>query len=286
MRRLSDRLQRHALGLGVALMFALTWPLDLAATAEARGWLPFDFPNGLELLVGYGFVAAALSMTALTLGRPGVSALLRRFLIWRVGLGWYGVVLLGPMAVYLSAVWLEAALRGTTPDMAVVMAHRLFGPSANLAFYVLPFFVFDALTNGEEIGWRGYVLPRLQARHSPLAASLIIGLVWAVWHLPKFLAPGHAVPFGWYLLATNAKAILFTWVYNNTRGSLLLATLFHAAINTASVFLLPPLASDAGPFVVAALLEAGAAAAVVLLAPTWRSPVTVVDPQLPVRGPV
>lgn len=268
MRHLPDLLRRHSLSVGVVLMFALTWPLDLAVAGEARGWLPFDFPNGLELLVGYGFVMAALLITALTLGRAGVAALMRRFLIWRVGPSWYGGVLFGPFAVDLAAVWLYAALRGSAPGVGPVMAHRLFGPSANLALYVLPFILFDALTNGEEIGWRGYVLPRLQARHGAFFASLIIGVIWAVWHVPKFLAPGNAVPFGPYLLDTIAKAILFTWVYNNTRGSLLLATLFHAAINTAGVFLLPPLATDPGPFVWVAVLELAAAATVVLLAPT------------------
>ena len=155
MRHLPDLLRRHPLSLDAWLMFAFTWPLDLAVAAEARGWLPFDFPNGLELLVGYGFVLAALLMTALTLGRAGVVALLRRYLIWRVGPRWYGVVLFGPFAVDLAAVWLYAALRGSAPDVGPVMAHRLFGPSANLALLVLPFFLFDALTNGEEIGCRG-----------------------------------------------------------------------------------------------------------------------------------
>jgi len=286
MRHLPDLLRRHSLSVGVVLMFALTWPLDLAVAAEARGWLPFDFPNGIELLVGYGFVLAAILMTALTLGRAGVSALLRRYLIWRAGPSWYGVVLFGPFAVDLAAVWLYAALRGSVPGVGPVLAHRLFGPSANLALYVLPFFLFDAVTNGEEIGWRGYLLPRLQARHSALLASLITGVIWALWHVPKFLVPGNAVPFGAYLLETIAKAILFTWVYNNTRGSLLLATLFHAAINTAGVFLLPPLATDPGPFILAAVIELAIPAAVVLLAAMWRSPATVADPQLPIRGPV
>jgi len=121
-------------------------------------------------------------------------------------------MLFGPFAVDLATVWLYAALRSSAPEGGPVMAHRLFGPSANLPLYVLPFFLFDALTNGEEIGGRGYLLPRLQARHGAFLSSLIIGVIWAVWHVPKFLVPGNAIPAGVYLPDTIAKAILFTWV--------------------------------------------------------------------------
>ena len=91
--------------------------------------------------------------------------------------------------------------------------------------------------NGEEVGWRGYVLPRLQAKYNALVSSLIVGVIWGLWHIPKFLAPGNTSPFGWFMIKVIADAVLYTWLYNNTKGSLLLATLFHAAGNTAGVFL-------------------------------------------------
>ena len=89
----------------------------------------------------------------------------------------------------------------------------------------------------EELGWRGFALPRLQARIGALAAGLVIGVAWGLWHLPFFLfGEGASVvggmPFVWYVLLIVAWSVLMTWVYNNTRGSVLLAILFHAAINT------------------------------------------------------
>ena len=87
------------------------------------------------------------------------------------------------------------------------------------------------------MGWRGYVLPRLQTKYSALVSSLILGLIWGLWHYPKFLAPGNTTSFALFMLDTTAKAILYTWLYNNTNGSLLLVTLFHAASNVAGVFL-------------------------------------------------
>lgn len=214
-------LKRHSLVMGIALMFALTWPVYAA----------------LGLFVGYGLALAALLMTCLTLGWAGVRALLRRFAIWRVGAQWYLLVLFGPAILALVAVGVHLMLGGPAPDFQNVEARQIFGASSHLWYLVAPFFLVDALTNGEEMAWRGYVLPRLQARLSALVSSLILGAVWGLWHLPKFWASGDIGSFALAVVHNVAMAVLFTWVYNNTRGSLLIVTLFHAAANTAYVFL-------------------------------------------------
>jgi uncharacterized protein len=231
--------KRHALILGIALMFLLTWPIDLAHS----GRLPLQVPFLVYLMLGWGFVAAALIMTAVTLGKAGVVALLKRFLIWRVGLRWHLVALLLYPAILFSAVLINAFVSQTPLDFSDVFAHKIFGASAYLPMFIVPFFLVDFVCNGEEIGWRGYVLPRLQANHSALAASLILGVIWGLWHLPKFLAPDNTSPFWLFMIRTIAAAVVYTWVYNNTRGSLLLTTMLHAAANTAGVFL--PIANTA-----------------------------------------
>jgi CAAX protease family protein len=264
----TEFLKRHSLIVGFALMFALTWPLDLGLAAQSRGLLPFRIPQIVGLFVGYGLVVATLIMTGLILGKDGILALLRRFLIWRVGIQWYVVALFGMPVIFLMALSLNTLLGGALPDFTKIFARRIFGNPTNVWYYVIPFFVIDFVANGEEIGWRGYALPRLQVRHSPLVSSLILGGVWALWHMPKFLAAGNNNPVGLFLLDTVAKAVLFTWVYNNTNGSLLMATMFHAAINTASVFLPIPTAvtGDVRPFAIAVVLEILAAVAVTVVA--------------------
>lgn len=232
-------LERHALIVGIALMFLLTWPIDLAHS----GKLPLQVPFPVYLFLGWGFVVAAVLMTALTLGKPGVVALLKRFLIWRVGWNWYLVALLLYPAILFSAVLCNAALTRTSLDFTDVFAHRIFGASAFLPLFIVPFFFVDAVSNGEEIGWRGYVLPRIQANHGALTASLIIGVIWGLWHLPKFLAPDNTSPFWLFMIRMMTDAVLYTWLFNNTRGSLLLTTAFHASANTAGVFL--PIANTA-----------------------------------------
>lgn len=258
-------LKRHSLVIGILLMFALTWPIDLANS----GALPFQVPFIVYIFLGYGFGVAALLMTGLTLGKAGVLALLKRFLIWRVGWKWYLVAFLLYPLIMVSAVLLNAVLTHTALDFSQVFAHKIFGPSVNLLLFILPFFLVDAISNGEEIGWRGYVLPRLQVKHNALVSSLIVGVIWGFWHFPKFLLPGNDSSFALFMVKTMADAILYTWLFNNTKGSLLLTTLFHASGNTAGVFL--PIAntvigSNLGALVLQVVLEIIAAVVVVRIA--------------------
>lgn len=109
---LSRIIRRYPLTAGLLLMFALTWPIDLGVAAQSHGWLPFQIPFAVPLLVGYGFVVASVVATGMIEGRAGISILLRRFLIWRVGPRWYMAVLAGPFALALAAVSIPFLLGG------------------------------------------------------------------------------------------------------------------------------------------------------------------------------
>jgi membrane protease YdiL (CAAX protease family) len=246
-----DFFKRHSLSIGLALMFALTWPLYAK----------------LGLFVGYGLAAACLIVTALTRGTAGIMALLRRFLLWRVAAKWYAVVLALPIALYTTAMLLQTILSGAPPDFANTTSHTLFGDSPRIWLFIVPFFLVDAVTNGEELAWRGFVLPRYQTRFNALTSSLLVGVIWGVWHLPR-VAPYGAWAIAHAILHNVAVAVVFTWVYNSTRGSLLLVTLLHAAFNTAYVFL-PVAPTAAGATMMSGVLlvvEYLAAAAVVIIA--------------------
>jgi uncharacterized protein len=268
---MTNWLRRYPVSTGLALMFAFTWPIDLWAAADSRDWTTWSPPPVLVVLVGYGFVVAALVATGLVDGRAGIRALLRRFLVWRVGLLWYAVVLIGPAVLVLIALALHVVSGGATPDFGRPFARQIVGDDSVSLWAVLPlFFAIGVLSNGEEIGWRGYVLPRLQERHSALVSSIVIGLVAALWHLPKFLTVGgpQDFPFGFFLFEAVAQAILYTWVYNSTGRSLLLVTLLHASSNTATVFLpiLPAATGDSTALLISFGVHCAVAAAVVLVA--------------------
>ena len=263
MKPFSEFLRRYSLVIGILLMFALTWPIDLAN----GGLMPFKVPFILYLFLGWGFGVASLIMTGLTLGKDGVIALLKRFLIWRVGWKWYLVPFLLAPALIVGGVYLNAALTGVPPDFSTVMAYKIFGKSAYLPLFILPFFMVDFIANGEEIGWRGYVLPRLQAKYGALTSALILGVIWGFWHLPKYLTHWDAVSFAWFMAHTTIVSVLYAWLYNGTKGSLLLVTLFHAASNATGVFM--PMANtvssgNMGAYINFILLELAAAIIIVI----------------------
>lgn len=258
-------LKRRSVIVGLVLMFLYTWTIDLSNS----GILPFEVPFPIYITLGWGFIFAALLMTWLTLGRDETTKLFKRFFLWRVGWKWFLAALLLQPACIVAGVYLNAVLTRTPPDFSVTMAYQIFGASASPPVSFPVFFLFDLLTNGEEMGWRGYVLPRLQAKYNALTASLFLGVIWAFWHLPKYVTHFDATAFGWAVLHFLAFAVIQTWLYNNTRGSLLVVAVSHAISNAAGVFM--PMANTAsgenmGPYILYVLLEVLTAMVVTVLA--------------------
>ncbi len=158
--------------------------------------------------------------------------------LWRVRWWWYLFSLGGTAVFVLAALGLyrlgggRAALQFNDPNQWYLVFP--------IFFYVLFFSVL-----GEEIGWRGFAL---QSSYGPLRASLIIGFFWGAWHLPLFWLPGNfhqSIPLVLFLLQSVALAIIYTWLYNQTKGSLFIAHLFHTASNV-TLGLLPVLPTDTG----------------------------------------
>lgn len=207
------------------LAFAFTWAFWWLAVLGARGVIP-TLP-GFVVIGTFGPMVAAVILTAHESGRAGVRSLLGRAVRWRVAPIWYGVALLGPILLYAAAMALNVALGGQPPDLLALIGALPIVLA--ISVYML---LFVAL--GEEVGWRGYALPALQARYGALLASVILGAIWALWHLPQFFNPNtfySNLPFVLQLAIQIPFAILITWVYNSTRGSVLMAMLLHAVFN-------------------------------------------------------
>ncbi len=183
-----------------------------------------------------GPTLAALVMTAAIDGPAGVRALLRRYVQWRFGVLWYLVALVGPPLVLGVSV---AALYGT----AALPPLGEQGLALGITYVIT--LVVNLLIGAilaEEPGWRGFALPRLQARYGALVGSIVLGVLWSLWHIPLILTPSGVTwtgSFALFAVGVIALAILHTWVYNNTRGSLLSVMLFHASINTSVRMILP-----------------------------------------------
>ena len=159
-------------------------------------------------------------LTALFSGKSGLGELFRRLRQVRVPLIWYAVVLLLPPVLWLVALGISTLLGFAT-----------------IAFTFTIVGLLGAIVSGfgEELGWRGFALPRMQASLQAFAASLLLGVLWGLWHLPLEIALGRitltSVGLVWFIgfvLGITAYSVLFAWVYNNTKGSLFLMVLFHA----------------------------------------------------------
>lgn len=222
----------------VGLAYGLTWigliPLILNPALQ----LNLDHLSPSVLLVAFfgtlGCLWAGTIVASATSGAAGRKALLRGYLQWRAPFQWYLVVLLGPSIVWLAAIGLDFVLTGQLP--AVPALHLLpFTLLSSYAFYLVRYM----FGNFEEICWRASLLPRMQGRHGALTASLIIGVIQGLWHLPYAFVRGsfvQAIGLPAMILLSVAMGVVLTWVYNSTRGSLLLVALFHAAFDAWSPF--------------------------------------------------
>ena len=237
-------LRRWPLASYFVLAYAWTWAA-FAASAEALTAMSQARSPGplivLGLLAPFGPALAALAVTAAVSGRTGVRDLLRRVVRGRLPLVATTFLLSWLLVARLcgAAVW--SVVTGAWPAM----------PNLLRVGDVLPRFVMMILLGGplgEEPGWRGFALPRLVERHGPVGASLRLGPLWAFWHLPVFFIPGldqYGQPILLYALMVTAYTFVFTWGHLRSGGSLPLALLHHAAINT-TLWLtsMPELAAD------------------------------------------
>ena len=241
--------------------FVLAYLIAWSIYAIQSGLLPFQLPEPIsDFLVNWAPGFAAIIVVAAIGGLNGIRALLRPLLAWRVSLQWYTVAIFLPPLLVFAAIGVTVLFGGPAPQFS-----QMFSPHLAL----LPILLFFNL--GEELGWRGFALPRLQARQSALVASLILGVIWGLWHAPKFFLTGQLASellfFLVFLVSILAQTILMTWVYNNTGGSLLLATLFHFSSDAFLTFFLPALVPPSEVpliFAIMTLLQVGVAILVVV----------------------
>jgi len=203
-----------------AVTYAFSWTCWYIAMSPAVGPL-----RGAIVLLGvYAPALVALSLTAVRGGKGAVIELLKRVLRWRADAPLYLFAIGYMAAIKLTAALIHRALLGAWPA---------FGKESWIVI-LLAIPLSTPFQAGEEIGWRGFALPTLAQRFGFAAASLLLGLIWAAWHLPLFFFPGadtRGQSFPLYLLQVTAMSIAIAWLYVRTNGSLLLTMLMHSAVN-------------------------------------------------------
>jgi membrane protease YdiL (CAAX protease family) len=209
------------------ITFALAWGYSVLAM---RSSIPRIALVLLSVLGSFAPSLVALAGIVFQEGITGVRQLLGRFLVWRVGARWYLVALL-----YMPALVISVGLSSGLTTGVWLTPVESWGAMLTLAVLRTP------VRASEEIGWRGFALPRLIQRFGFRKASLVLGLLWAAWHLHGFVSsswPGDNISLPIFVIQVVALSVIFAWLYVCTNRSLLLVTLFHSAID-ASPFVLP-----------------------------------------------
>lgn len=231
----------HRLALFFALALAITWSVWVPMAVQKLSGKDAPVGSPLNVLAVWAPALAAVLTLLVFRDKGGVDRLFSQLKRWRAGLYWYLVALLYPAAVWFLSFGVDRLLGNSYP-VNLFAINRMFRPEQAYMVVVALVFVLPN-TLGEELGWRGFALPELMKRLGPLAASLILGVFWAVWHLPMWLMYGKAgLPLAASFVWTVAIAVVFTWIYRGSGNRLTLAWLFHSSL-TATGYLLSSIPS-------------------------------------------
>ncbi len=217
----------RALAIAVASMFLPPWAVWGSAIAQAHDVIGWRLPQGIALWVLTPSIAVAMLLLG---GRAALTELAHRILRWRA-----------PRWVYAAAVAVPVVIGATTLGLTLAAGRQAhLGESEGLAGCALYFcYAVGLFLLTEEAGWTGVLMPRLQARLRPVAASLVLGLVWGLWHLPLLNVPDerdHGLPFLAFLLLIVPTRVLMSALVNAGHGAVLVAALFHAAFNATCLY--------------------------------------------------
>ncbi len=227
--RVKDWITRHPLASYFFVAYTVSWSIAVPLALQAQGILHGRLPWSLHYLTTWGPAAAALLIARLLQEAPGTHHAERRSLArttfwWTVGFG-------SPVLLFVIAL-AAARIAGQTPPTWRSLGHVNYLPDLGLAAWGL----WLAAGVGEEVGWRGFALPRLQRTHSAMSSTLLLAVGWAGWHLPAFFyVPGYTAMglriLPGFFLGLLAGAIVLTWLYNSSGGSVFAAALWHASFN-------------------------------------------------------
>lgn len=238
---LSSQVKRFHLPLFLLLTLIISWAIWIPQAVAKLGNPDAPIASGspLNMLAVWAPALSAILLSRMIEGKAALQVILHPIRRWRVGIPWYLFILFYPSGIWFLARAIDTALGQSFAFTVPIFTY--FPPEQSYMVVVAIVLAFPN-TVGEEIGWRGFALPSLQAKYNALVSSILLGLFWAVWHVPMWLGNNiMGVALLRSVVTMTTYAIVFTWVYNNTGGSLLLAWLFHASTTITQYLLQTPL---------------------------------------------
>jgi len=212
------------------LLFALAWPGLILDALHSQGLVSWQLPIILSFSIGIMPGISAIVISAIISGRTGVRELLGRFLVWRLSMKWYLIGLFLLAGLILGGIGLQVMFGGAVPAIPAAGASAL-----NIMLSLVILILFGMLLNWEEIAWRGFALPRLQSKYGVLFGCVLLAIPESLLHLPYFwnkdIAFYQTVGMFWFTAFSIALVFIYAFVFNKTKGSLLIVTLMHASQN-------------------------------------------------------
>ncbi len=219
---------QHPVASYYVVALALSWLVELPLIVQVQGWANLQLPLALHYLASFGPMLAAIIVTWANSGVEGLKELWSRMIRWRVGAFGFTFAVFSPIVLFALSVIAVRLASGEWVNLAL-LGQINYMPYLGIWALVLWLVTFGF---GEETGWRGFALPHLQNGRSALTATIILWVMWIVWHVPAFFYLDTYVKLGlgmlpMFSLGVLAGAIALTWLYNTTNGSILMLALWH-----------------------------------------------------------
>jgi membrane protease YdiL (CAAX protease family) len=226
-------IQRNVIASYILLAYGITWSIALIVALSYHGVIDLGIPLWLHYLLPYGPMLSALILTWVKGGRDSLRDLLGRMSKWRIKPVWIAITLFSLWIFYIASAFMMVIIGLPWPDLSIFGQVMYLPYLTFLGSWVLWIFTYGI---GEETGWRGYLLPHIQRKHSALVSALIVSLFWAAWHAPMFLYNENLIamgPFGTlsWVIGLMFGSVLLTWLYNNSEGSVLMTAIWHGTFN-------------------------------------------------------
>jgi membrane protease YdiL (CAAX protease family) len=231
---LREWIQQRAIVVYVGLAYGITWALALIIALSYHGIIALDVPLALHYILPYGPLLSALVVSWAIGGSSSLREILGRMTRWRVRPVWIAVVVLSVWVMFLLSSFILLLTGQGWPDLSVFGQVMYLPYLTFVGSWFLWIFTYGI---GEETGWRGFLLPGLQTKYNALTSSIIVSVIWAGWHAPMFLYNENLIAMGaigtaFWVVGLMFGSVLLTWLYNNTKGSILMTAIWHGTFNT------------------------------------------------------
>lgn len=231
---MNNWIKQHPLLVYFILAYAISWSIEIPIALSVQGVITAQFPYAVHYFASFGPFIAAFVVAAIGEGGAGIRQLIGGLSKWRVG-AFYWLVAIGlPVVSFTVSVFITRLMEGEFPSLGLLGQMDYLPYLGILGALAVWLFSYGL---GEEVGWRGFAIPHLQRTRTAYVSSLLLGVIWACWHLPAFfyrdtyIEMGLLVGFPMLLISVTFGSVFLTWLYNSTQGSTLMAIAFHGVFN-------------------------------------------------------